>query len=541
MKWKMVGSCLRNHWVILIIIVVCIPVSGSFRAWGSSYFQELVDHVSSVGMEGVGSLIALTAGIHLIHYFTRFLNAYMSVRLKNYMVQDLRMKLSEHLLKIPYEQYEQEQNGNLQSIMKNDVKTAANLIFILFVGIGSTVFSAFFSILFLAKINMEMALLILMVTIGFGLWNRKILKKIKRNEKEIRKGQGRLTSFVTNTYDTADSIILYEKEAYMEKKFWKYRHPYETSFVNIKKIDSVRMGFYTIVNHITRFGSVIYLSFLSLEGRGSIGGVLAFIILSHVAMSSVEQIFEWTSTYMESDSAWDRINEVLQLSEIEGNERENRKKICEHYEVRGFSYAYEDNTVFSDLTLHFEKGNLYGISGESGSGKSTLLKCLMGIYRAKGQMFLNGREVSPEEIKEQFAYVPSDCQLFTGTLYENISMGNPDITKRQCMEWAEKLNLLQWMSGLEDGLDEKVKEGGNNFSGGQRQMVCVLRAFLADKPILVMDEPFSALDGDRTDALKRVLQKEKEKRMIILTSHRKNTLEICDSIYALSDNSQYKT
>ncbi len=72
MKWKMVGSCLRNHWVILIIIMVCIPVLGSFRAWGSSYFQELVDHVSSVGMEGVGSLIALTAGIHLIGLFYTF-------------------------------------------------------------------------------------------------------------------------------------------------------------------------------------------------------------------------------------------------------------------------------------------------------------------------------------------------------------------------------------------------------------------------------------------------------------------------------------
>ena len=104
---------------------------------------------------------------------------------------------------------------------------------------------------------------------------------------------------------------------------------------------------------------------------------------------------------------------------------------------------------FLILRFILKKGSLYGISGESGSGKSTLLKCLMGIYRAKGQMFLNGREVSTEEIKEQFAFVASDCQLFTGTLYENISMGNPDITKRQCMEWAEKMESI--------AMDERIR------------------------------------------------------------------------------------
>ena len=154
---------------------------------------------------------------------------------------------------------------------------------------------------------------------------------------------------------------------------------------------------------------------------------------------------------------------------------------------------------------------------------------------------MNGKEVLPEQMMGQFSFVPSDSILFTGTLYENLTMGDPGISGKECINWVKKFGLESWFPSWEKGLYERVKEEGSNLSGGQRQMICILRAFLADKPIIVLDEPFSALDQDRSNALKRVLCAEKENRIIILTSHRIHTLDICDTVYQMGGSSGYKS
>lgn len=566
-KWNEIKTCVKHHWPWAVFMVICLILTGSFRAAGSACIEVITDHIQNVGMEGLWTLIFFTAAIQFVNYSTKFLAAYSSTRLKNQLIQDIRMKLSDHFLKIPFAEYETIQSGNLQSLMRNDVKTAGNTIYVLFSRIGTSVFTAIFSFFFMLNINWEATVTVLLISLIFGVLNQKILKNIKGNEKKSRDAQGAISSFLVNGYETVDSVKAFRGEGYMRKRFLQARKPYEDSQVNIRKLDSARMGFYNIVNNGALFGSAIYLAVLTLNGKATIGDVLAFIALLNSAMMSVEMIFRWTASLIESDSAWDRIFEAMEIKEMKsegrngedmaeengkigaetaasldvedltfsyGNGKEESNYQKEESSLKNVTYGLVNRPIFAHQNFHFEKGILYGITGESGSGKSTLLKCIMGLYRAKGALKVDDHIVDSEDITEKFAFVASDLRLFTGTLYENLTLGDDGISQNQCMKMAEGLGIYEWIEHLPKGLDSEVKEGGSNFSGGQRQMICILRAFLSDKPFLILDEPFSALDQTYTKYVKQALEQEKRNRVIIMTSHRTHTMDMCDKIYSLN-------
>lgn len=204
------------------------------------------------------------------------------------------------------------------------------------------------------------------------------------------------------------------------------------------------------------------------------------------------------------------------------------------------NFSYDEETVLTDINLSIDKGCFLGIAGPSGGGKSSLIKTICKLEKAKGKIYIDGKDIdglSRKEIADIIALVPQNPFLIAGTLYENICYGLEDEpTLAEINEAIKKANLYDFINSLPDKLYTMIAEHGNNLSGGQKQRIAIARIFLRKPKILVLDEATSALDNTSEKQIQNEIEKLKEENQmtIISIAHRLTTLKNCDNIIVVN-------
>jgi ATP-binding cassette subfamily C protein len=197
-------------------------------------------------------------------------------------------------------------------------------------------------------------------------------------------------------------------------------------------------------------------------------------------------------------------------------------------------FSYGDEEVLSDVSLTVQKGRIIGIHGPSGSGKSTLLKLLMRFYDAdSGDILVSGediRRIPTNRLRDAESYVTQTTQLFNDTIAENIAIGKVDASRVEIIRAAKKASLDDFVRTLPKGYDTKVGELGDALSGGERQRIGLARAFLHNAPFMLLDEPTSNLDSLNEGIILKALREEAGERTVLLVTHRKSTMKVCDQV-----------
>ena len=204
------------------------------------------------------------------------------------------------------------------------------------------------------------------------------------------------------------------------------------------------------------------------------------------------------------------------------------------------SFAYgEDRPVLHDISFDVEPGTRLGIAGASGAGKSTLMSLLTRFYDPTGgQIWLDGvdlRDYKLEDLRRQFAVVPQDPVLFSVSIAENIAYARPGAAQDEVVTAAQAANAHDFIVGLPQGYDTQVGERGVQLSGGQRQRIAIARAFLKDSPVLILDEPTSAVDAEAEVAILGAIRRLMRGRTVILITHRSSLLESCTAQVVLEN------
>ncbi|MDQ7986471.1 type I secretion system permease/ATPase [Pseudomonas sp. G34] len=275
-----------------------------------------------------------------------------------------------------------------------------------------------------------------------------------------------------------------------------------------------------------------------IAGNLSMGGLIACYMLSSRALGPLAQVSGLLIRYQQARVTLDSVNHMMELpQERQADERPLKRQTLQggiEFRQLDFHYPEQQQAALQGINLVIRPGEKVGIIGRSGSGKSSLAKLVVGLYQADaGSLLVDGidvRQLDVSDVRYNIGYVPQDIQLFAGTLRDNLVSGARYVEDELVLQAAELAGVHEFARLHPNGYELQVGERGQNLSGGQRQNVALARALLLDPPILLLDEPTSAMDNTGEERLKQRLAAISKNKTLLLVTHRASMLTLVDRL-----------
>ena len=289
---------------------------------------------------------------------------------------------------------------------------------------------------------------------------------------------------------------------------------------------------------LSQVGIVVYGVFLIAEGTLTMGSLIACVILSGRTLAPLGQVSNLLGRFNQAVTAYDNFGQLMEqpVKELNRSHQVRVEKVNEAITISNASLTYPDQkqAIIKQINLKVAAGEKIAVVGKIGSGKTSLLRIIAGLYDAtEGSVKIDNSDVThmhPDDVRKHIGVVMQTPVLFSGTLKENLLMGNPDATDEQLIKAAKIANVDEIASNLPDGYETQLSEGGLQLSGGQRQAVCIARAFVGDPKIIIMDEPSSAMDNGSEQQLLQDLKEILADKTLILITHRGTLLSLVDRV-----------
>ncbi|WP_299689890.1 type I secretion system permease/ATPase [uncultured Vibrio sp.] len=299
------------------------------------------------------------------------------------------------------------------------------------------------------------------------------------------------------------------------------------------------------VQQSTNIGMIIFGVYLIAEGELTMGGLIAATMLSGRAIGPLVQLSLLSTRYNQAKSSMTLIEQVMSMpdEQEEGKRYIHRPIIQGHIELDKVTFHYPDSPVASvrDLSLTITPGEKVAIIGRIGSGKTTLERLIMGLYKpTEGHVRVDDTDMEQlhhVDVRRNIGCVPQDSNLFYGSVRDNITLGHPLVDDRDVMDAANRAGVTTFTQQDPAGLERQVGEGGGLLSGGQRQAVAIARAFLGRPPVLLMDEPTSAMDNRSEMHIKHQLNQLLPSETLILITHKTSMLDVVDRVIVMEKGS----
>ncbi|MCR9989191.1 MULTISPECIES: type I secretion system permease/ATPase [Vibrio diabolicus subgroup] len=299
------------------------------------------------------------------------------------------------------------------------------------------------------------------------------------------------------------------------------------------------------VQQSSNVGMIILGVYLIAEGELTMGGLIAATMLSGRAIGPMVQLSLLSTRYNQAKSSMTIINQVMEMpdEQEEGKRYIHRPIIQGKIEIDRVTFHYPDSPVASirNISLTINPGEKVAIIGRIGSGKTTLERLIMGLYKpTEGHVRIDDTDIAQlhhVDVRRNIGCVPQDSNLFFGSIRDNITLGRPLTDDRDVLDAANRAGVTAFTQSDPAGLERQVGEGGTMLSGGQRQAVTIARAFLGRPPVLLMDEPTSAMDNRSEMHIKHQLSQLKPSETLILITHKTSMLDIVDRVIVMEKGS----
>lgn len=341
-------------------------------------------------------------------------------------------------------------------------------------------------------------------------------------------------------------VRAFNRSDFEEERFDDANVDYTHTAIKVQTIVALMLPIITLIMSgtnvaISWFGSH-YIAQKTLE----IGNLIAFTTYAMQILMSFMMLAMIFVFVPRAQASADRINEVLELEptivDPENTTQptaDNEAEGCLEYDHVNYRYDQAENLALEDIDFKAKRGQTVAIIGGTGSGKSTLINLLPRFYDIEsGHIRLNQvdiRDMKQHDLRERIGFVPQKAMLFTGTIRENMQYGKADATDEEIWRALEIAQAKDFVSELPKGLDSHVEQGGGNFSGGQRQRLCIARALVKPAEVYVFDDSFSALDFKTDAALRKALKENVTDAIIVIVAQRISTVVDADVILVLDE------
>ena len=449
----------------------------------------------------------------------------------------IQMQVYDHIQSLPIKYFDNMPAGSVVSRITSDVNQIRTFFVSTFVQILIIVLKIIFSYIVLFYVDVRFGLFMLalfpIMFIVLKIYNKLSIDSIKGYRRKFSQSNG----IINENYQNLEIIKAFNKEKESIEDWNNHNEERYKYWKKLNLVDSLLLHNITGVFRIVIFiGIVYYYSYSHFNNVYGITLGMVYLFINYTT-DIIYRIADFTmgiSNYIRAQGAAINIQEILKLEVEEDNHNditEDNFRGNIKFEDVYFSYK-DDFYVLRDLNLEIKENQTVAFVGHTGSGKSTIMNLIVKFYSAtKGNVLINGRNIndySKEYLREKTAIVLQDSFLFEGTLLENITTSNDEKIAREALSRVGGDFILENRS-----LNSKVEVGGNNFSTGEKQLICLARALAKDPKILILDESTANIDSETEQNVSRAIEELKQGRTTLIIAHRLSTIKNADMIYVL--------
>ena len=508
-------------------------------------FNGLVAKVGGTGdidFGKVGSILMLLIGLYVLSSLFAFLQGWLMTAISQKVSYRLRQEISEKVNRMPFKYFEGNTVGDVLSRITNDVDTLGQSLNQSVTQLITSVTTLIGVLVMLLTISPLMTLIVFLTLPLSGLFVGMVIKFSQKYFFTQQQYLGKINGQVEEVYGGHHIIKAFNREAAVLKEFNETNAVLYESAWKSQFFSGLMFPVMMFIGNLGYVAVAISGGLLAIRGSITVGDIQAFIQYVRTFTQPISQLAQVSNMLQSMAAAAERVFEFLEEEE----EQENAVRSAEVKKIEGavrfehvkFGYT-PDKTIIHDFTCDVKPGQTVAIVGPTGAGKSTIVKLLMRFYDVNGgSIKVDGRDIrefSREELRQYFGMVLQDTWLFKGTIMENIRYGKLDATDEEVIAAAKAAHAHHFIQTLPGGYQMELNEDTSNVSQGQKQLLTIARAILANKPILILDEATSSVDTRTERRIQQAMANLMKGRTSFVIAHRLSTIRDADLILVMKD------
>lgn len=549
---RIIKLMFKKYMISSILVVLFALISTVFGIVGpkimgqatTKLFEGLVAKINNTGgidFEKIAGILLTVLGLYVLSSMFMFVEGWLMSNISQRLTYDIRKDISKKINTLPMGYFEQRTVGETLSRVTNDVDTlgqSLNQSFTQIIANSATVLGVLVMMFTISPLMTLIAIALIPISgVLLGILTKMSQKYFTGQQKALADVNGQ----VEESYAGQNIIVAFNHKDKSIKEFNTKNSDLYTSSWKANFLSGLMFPVINFVGNLGYVGIVFSGGLLVAKGTIGVGDIQAFIQYIRNFTQPIGQIAQSMTEIQKMAAAGARVFEFLDAEDevpVENSETIVVKEGNVVFDHVKFGYV-EDQIIIKNFTSDVKKGEMIAIVGPTGAGKTTMVKLLMRFYDINGgKIFIDGRDItslSREELRSYFTMVLQDTWLFRGTIMENIRYGRLDATDEEVIEAAKAAHIHHFIKTLPGGYDMELNEEASNISQGQKQLLTIARAILANKPILILDEATSSVDTRTEVLIQKAMNKLMEGRTTFVIAHRLSTIRNADKILVLKD------
>lgn len=553
---------LKPYRIGLIVVIIAAITSVIFSIISPKIMAKITDELfrpmleriqgnltpSPIDFSYIWNIVVLLIGLYIISAAFNYLQQFIMAGISQKVVYDLRRDIDEKLAKLPLKFFDSHTHGELLSRFTNDIDNISGTLQQSITQVINSVTTIIGVLILMLTISPILTLISLIVIPLSGVLMMMVVKRSQKYFIGQQKTLGELNGHIEEMY-TGHNVI---KAFGHEKKAIEEFDEINERLYDVGWMAQFLSGLIMpIINFIGNLGYVVVAvvgGILVTKGRISVGDIQAFIQYNRQFTQPIAQVAQISNIIQSTVASAERVFELLDEEEVtpepsEPIKIENGRGAVEFEHVK-FGYR-EDRILINDMNIKAEPGQMVAIVGPTGAGKTTLVNLLLRFYEVNsGRILVDGVDITTREradLRKQFGMVLQDTWLFNGTIRDNIAYGKENATEEEIIAAAKAAHADHFIRVLPDGYNTILNEEVSNISQGQKQLLTIARALLADPEIMILDEATSSVDTRTELQIQNAMKTLMKGRTSFVIAHRLSTIREADVILVMKDGDVIET
>ncbi|MDD4200355.1 MAG: ABC transporter ATP-binding protein [Eubacteriales bacterium] len=541
---------LRPYIWQMVIVAITAILSTCFSIVSPAILGRGTDVVVK-GITGVGIdyhellvILLVLLAIYVAAWAFGTIQAWIMAIVSQKIIYTLRDKMSKKLDRLPLRFFDKVSYGEVQSRMINDIETINQTLTASITQMITAVITLIGIISMMLSISVTMTLAAMLVIPASIFVIKLVVGKSQKHFQNQQMFLGKVNSHVEEMYSGHDIVKAFNREELSQKEFEEYNDSLCEASWKSQFLSGLMMPLTQFIGNLAYVMVCFLGGYLALQGRISIGQIQAFIQYVRSFNHPVQQVANIANQLQSTAAAAERVFELLDEEEekdtVDGDRetKDTNPDVDGDVKFENVSFGYlEGEPVIRDFSFEAKAGQRVAIVGPTGAGKTTIVKLLMRYYELDGgRILVDGQDIktmSRHELRSKFGMVLQDTWLNSNSIGENIRYGKPDATDEEVEAAAYAAHIDHFIKTLPGGYDMEITEDATNISSGQKQLLTIARAILADAPILILDEATSSVDTRTERLIQKAMSNLMEGRTSFIIAHRLSTIKDADHILVM--------